>query len=129
AVMTIGQANPGEYSYTFIPAVDARGTKIECSINRDIAYVDEVELVTSAAVPGGCRLGWSNSQYDMYSMVPVGLRMLDPATGHYDDITFMMMLADTSSAPIFQSAMIHSTGTNLPQTGGNVPVSIGTEVQ
>ncbi|GLC43010.1 hypothetical protein PLESTM_001412700 [Pleodorina starrii] len=127
AVLTISRADPGEYAYEFIPAVSVNGAPLQCEINTNIAYVDAGELVTSA-VPGGCRLGWNNSHYPYMAMVPVGLRISEPSTGHYVDITFLAMSADTSGAPTLHTATVLSTGQSLPKTGGAISVQVGVPV-
>ncbi|GLC43006.1 hypothetical protein PLESTM_001412200 [Pleodorina starrii] len=129
AVLVIGKtSSPMGYAYTLVPAVSTHGAAIQCAINNDISYVEPGELETSA-VAGGCRLGWRNNKYPLLSMVPVGLRISEPSTGHYTDITFLMMSMNGSRAPVLDLAVVTSTGQKLPPEGGVISVAIGTPVE
>ncbi|GLC41815.1 hypothetical protein PLESTM_001242700 [Pleodorina starrii] len=125
AVLPMQRADPGEYSDIFIPAVSSRRAPIKCEINLDLAYMSVADELVATAVLGGCRLEWRNDEYDWGSMAPVGLRLLEPSTGHYNDITFLLMMANTSSAPVFVSGKVIATGQTLPHYGGSVTVEVG----
>ncbi|GLC49701.1 hypothetical protein PLESTB_000277500 [Pleodorina starrii] len=127
AVVVINKAAPGAYEYTFVPSISSHGDDISCAINTALAGTAPGEL-TAEAVPGGCRIGWRNGGYPVRSKIPVGLRISENSTGHYNDITFLMISADTSGAPVVK-AVTTDNGQQLPQTGGTVNVKAGTEVQ
>ncbi|GLC41814.1 hypothetical protein PLESTM_001242600 [Pleodorina starrii] len=129
AVLPMQRADVGEYSYIFIPAVSSRRASIKCEMNLDLAFMSlDDELVTTTVI-GGCRLGWRNDMYEWGSMAPVGLRVLEPSTGHYNDITFLVMLANTSSAPVYVSGKVIATGQTLPQYGGIVALEVGASLE
>ncbi|EFJ48343.1 hypothetical protein VOLCADRAFT_90919 [Volvox carteri f. nagariensis] len=61
-------------------------------------------------------------------MTGVGLRISEPSTGHYSDITFLLMLGDLTNQPVVSSITVSETGQVLPQNGGNIFVFVGVPV-
>ncbi|GLC60928.1 hypothetical protein PLESTB_001693700 [Pleodorina starrii] len=126
AFILIGMSAPGALAYTFVPAVSTRGAALDCAINTALAYTPTGEL-TASAVPGGCSIGWDTSKYSLGDTVGVGLRVSEPSTGQYNDITFLMMSADLSGAPVVHAVI--SDDQPLPTNGGTIQVTYGAFAQ
>ncbi|GLC33714.1 hypothetical protein PLESTM_000103400 [Pleodorina starrii] len=129
-ILTAKATDPGDYAFTDIPipAISSSGTAINCSVRTDLAYTAPGELVATTE-PGGCRLGWRNAQHPWGSRVSAWLRISEPSTGHYTDMTLTLMSADNARAPALEEAVVLNTGVILPQTGGILQMTRWNQVE